>query len=252
MFVIYPEESVPVHGHIIMMLIVGLLVILLTMCFFHRNHGKTLTMTQSADRSFLLKDVLPISAIITAILTPFIQFATFPLVDFNISEPTSIGSTDNAYFSKMIIYNLGMNSAKNVTVSLNAPATLNFLNIISEPFLPHQTKSFSSTDLKAPGKAIYTINQLQPHSRILLNITMNSSKSSPDEGITAHVRTESGIGYHHVFYVTISYLLFSLLVMFFPLAVFKWISISQRKFVTLMIIDIFFIGLLLLATPTNY
>jgi hypothetical protein len=112
----------------------------------------------------------------------------FPLLDYYveiIEEPNSrgIGTFD------IILKNLGLTTAKNVSVSIHIP-NATFKNIFSTPYL---AENFDK-DIKSHSNGYAKINILPPNAEIKITILVDTTNSPETQVITPFVFSDEGTG----------------------------------------------------------
>jgi len=162
------------------------------------------------------QNIIPVSGIIIALISPAIPLIFVPVLDYSFYE-TSVNSTEFTSTYDVKINNYGIVPAKNVTVSIIAGnASIVFLS--SDPFLPNQTRSFTSDVLSNPGKGIFEFDKLLPRSQSIVHVKIDNISN---QNIIPYVQSDEVVGYHGVYFVMLAYVVLTAALLIGPVIVFK-------------------------------
>jgi hypothetical protein len=120
---------------------------------------------------------------------------------------------------------MGIFSATNVTTSIIVD-NVSVTGMYSEPYLPNDTRSFTSDILDQPGRAIFKVNKLLPHASMTLHITMNAS-GFENAKLLAYVQSDETIGYHGILYVILAYFSVAFTLAFISMFIF---TVNRKKY----------------------
>jgi hypothetical protein len=182
--IIYPPESFSVQIHILIMIaativtVVGLAV------------GAGITIRNAKfGGDVIFKDIIPISGIILALVSPVIAGVFNPALNYNLSKDVQNNTLE------VEITNYGLVSAKKVEVYFSTPG-INFSTFGSVPIINGSTYS-NSEKLKSEGHALYSIPILTPGSETRITATMAGDLTNSTDAI-AYVRSETSTGVHNL------------------------------------------------------
>jgi hypothetical protein len=195
MTVYYPLESMPIAWYVTLM---GIGTILTVIGLFAAY--KWIAIGPKWEGA--LKEIIPVSAIILAVVTPLISSVFAPILDYNVIPH------NNTNKMKIILDNLGSKSAQDVQIYLNSP-DLNFTKITSNPFILNGTSSFTSDKLQS-GIGIFNISTLAGKSQTILDVTSNPNYTDNNNTVIVYVRSNESAGYHNLFSVSLAYLVLAI------------------------------------------
>lgn len=164
----------------------------------------------------VFQSIIPISAIISAIVLPIVPLIFVPVLDYSVTQPHQVGQSRN-FKSDIIITNIGIFTANNVSVSISAN-NISIINISTEPYLPNKTHSFTSEQLNYPGRGFFLAERLLSHATMVLHITMHVPPELQNEKLIVYVQSEESIGFHGVKFVIFAYVTVALILAFIALS----------------------------------
>ena len=164
----------------------------------------------------IFQSIIPISAIISAIVLPVVPLILVPVLDYSVTQPQQVGNSTTFKFD-VNVTNIGIFAANNVSVSI-ITNNISIVDISTEPFLPNKTVSFTSEQLNYMGRGYFLAYKLLPHATMILHITVDVPSESQKEKIVVYVQSEESIGFHGVKYVIFAYVTVALTLAFISLA----------------------------------
>jgi hypothetical protein len=172
------------------------------------------------------QNILPVSGVILALIPTLIPVITAPLMDYSVTTPLKIGST-SIFTSDITITNVGILPANNVIISIIVDK-VSVISIDSEPYLPNNTKSFTSDVLNQPGRGIFRIDKLLPQETMTLHMNMDSH-GFENAKLIVYVQSDESVGYHGVVYLVLAYLAVAATLFFY--SAYAFTEIGKHKWV---------------------
>jgi hypothetical protein len=151
----------------------------------------------------VFQHVLPVSGVILALVPALTVTITAPLLDYSVAKPWQIGNT-SIYESEIVVTNTGLKSANNVMISVSVDK-VSVISMDSEPYLPNNTRSFTSDVLNQPGRAIFRIDKLLQQATVTVHMKMDSHEFN-NATLTVYVQSDEAVGNHGVVYLVLAYL----------------------------------------------
>jgi hypothetical protein len=172
------------------------------------------------------QNILPVSGVILALIPTLIPVITAPLMDYSVTSPLKVGST-SIFTSDITITNVGILPANNVIISVIVDK-VSVISIDSEPYLPNNTKSFTSDVLNQPGRGIFRIDKLLPQESMTLHMNMDSH-GFENAKLIVYVQSDETVGYHGVVYLVLAYLAVAITLFFY--SAYAFTEIKKYKWV---------------------
>lgn len=203
MIITYPPESLPILWHVLAMAIATILTVIGLYLGYRWKRSPAIVSEAAGTWQDILSDIIPVSGIILALLSPLISAIFIPILDYHVSQ----GSGTTTHSLQITINNIGFVRAENVQLYLSSDG-VNFTNFTSKPVIYNGTTSLSSDKLNEIGSGIFYISSLPPKSETMIIASVNRPLGNDDK-IVAYLRSDSSVGFHNVVTLTLAYLIFA-------------------------------------------